>query len=144
MVGRADPPGPLVRQYAFPPAPRDAPPPLLFYALPRGRAAAVPPPPRHALRSPTQNQNFTVSRNFRLCGICSAASGDSSSIKYHFTPTFFAAFRMAGQSIFPVPSATSFVTSDFPVISPVLVPFFMSLRCINSQRLPYLSSSFTG
>src|SRR5204863_7407196 len=89
-------------------------------------------------------QNFTRSRKRRLWGICCRELGDSSSMKYHFTPAFLAAFKIAGQSMMPVPSATSLVTSECPVNSPVGVPFFMSFTCINSKRCPYFPSSFTG
>src|SRR2546425_1924148 len=86
----------------------------------------------------------TCAKYFKLCGICCSDHGDSSSMKYHFTLAFFAARRIAGRSIWPVPKAASLVTSVWPVSRPVGVPFFMSLRCINSQRLAYLSRSFTG
>src|SRR2546428_12796970 len=75
--------------------------------------------------------NFTCSKYFRLTGICFSDTGDSSSMKYHFTPMSLAARKTAGKSIWPVPRVTSFVTSLWPVSSPVCVPFFMSLRCIN-------------
>ncbi len=49
-------------------------------------------------------------------------------MKYHFTPAFFAARSSDTMSIWPVPSATSAVTSGQGAFGPVGVPFFMSFR----------------
>src|SRR5258706_10268804 len=88
--------------------------------------------------------SLTCSRYFKLAGICFSETGDSSSRKYHFTPAFLAAFNTAGRSIWPVPRATSLLTSLLPVRRPVGVPFFISLRCISWKRLWYFCSSLAG
>src|SRR2546423_8887810 len=54
--------------------------------------------------------SFTCSKYFRLTGICCSEIGDSSSIKYHFTPASLAAPSTAARLIWPVPSATSLLT----------------------------------
>ena len=62
-----------------------------------------------------------------LCGICSIATGDSSSIKKCLTPAREAAFSAFTRSICPEPSATSLRTSSLPVSNPVLVPLLLGL-----------------
>ena len=57
-------------------------------------------------------------------------------MKYHFTPAFFAARRIAGMSIWPAPRAASFFTSVPPVSAPVGVPF---LHVFQVNQFPTLA-----